>query len=104
MTASSARAVPVALCFPAPAGRLDAWGRFMELFASGGKVASLALLERGEKLALSFEVGDEAFKALSAEIIDARQDADGYYWAELRFLDEVEKRRLSRALLDILSR
>lgn len=104
MAAASARAVPVAISFPGPGGRFDAWGRFTELFAAGAKLATLALLNRGEKLSLSFQLSDEVFKGLPAEIIAVEQDADGAYWAELRFLDQVEQRRLSRTLLDILSR
>jgi hypothetical protein len=62
------------------------------------------VLARRDRVLLSFEVAGERFKDLAAEVLWSEQDADGYCSAEVSFSDEVEKRRLARALLDALSR
>jgi hypothetical protein len=99
--ARSAVALPVALAL---ADGSDAWGRLNALTAHGADLSTLNPLARHQALALSFELAGERFKELTAVVEDARTDADGYCDAKLRFTDEVERRRLARVLLDVLSR
>jgi hypothetical protein len=46
----------------------------------------------------------ERFDEVRARVSHAEDDADGHRLAELRFLDEVQRRRLAKALTDVLSR
>jgi hypothetical protein len=99
--ARSAVALPVALLLE---NGTDAWGRLNALTAHGADLSTLSRLESRQALALSFELAGERFKELTAVVEDARTDADGYCDAKLRFTDEVDRRRLARVLLDVLSR
>jgi hypothetical protein len=100
----AAASAPVLLRFPAEASRCEAWGRLAELSASSASLSTQATMRRGERCLLSFEIGLERFKDLPAEIGWVERDADGFWVAEVRFRDEVDKRRLARALLDALAR
>lgn len=104
MSASSAVRLPVLVAFPEPAGRADGWGRFLELSAAGAKLSTLTRLSPRERVLLSFELAGERFRELAAEVTAASLDADGYCAAEVLFPDEVERRRLAKALLDLLTR
>lgn len=96
--------IPVLLRFPGSAARQDAWGRLLELTAGGATLSTAAPLARGEALTLSFELGGEELKGVPARAAHVERDADGHVLAELRFTDELERRRLSRLLLDLLAR
>ncbi len=96
--------LPVLIRFAPEVGRQDGWGRLEELTASSARLSTASALARGEKVFLSFQLDAESFKSLPAEVLYEEGDDDGYRSAELRFTDEVAKRRLARALIDVLSR
>lgn len=104
MTVKSASLVPVVIGFAEADGRESGWGRFLELAAADAKVTTISELKRHDRLFLTFEVAGEKFKSLPAVVTHAETDGDGSLSAEIRFTDEVEKRRLSRTLLDVLAR
>lgn len=104
MKRAAAVAAPVLLRFPAEEARAESWGRLCELTASSARLSTQAALARRDRVSVSFELGGERFKNLPAVVEWVETDADGYLSVELRFSDEVEKRRLARALLDALSR
>lgn len=95
---------PVLLRFPGEVAREDGWGRLLELRASSAKLSTQTPLDRGESLRLDFEVNGERFPDLRARVECVERDEDGFLRADLRFEDEVEKRRLARTLADLLSR
>ncbi|MFA6003342.1 MAG: hypothetical protein WC881_04670 [Elusimicrobiota bacterium] len=104
MSVRSANFVPALLRFPGEAAREDSWGRFVELAASTAILATQTPLQALDKVLLSFEVYGEKFKDLPAMVENSITDDDGFCRADLRFQDEVEKRRLARCLADLLSR
>ncbi len=104
MNARAPSLIPVLVRFPGGAARADAWGRLTSLSAGGAVLSTAARLTRGEELALAFELGGEEFAGLPARVSHVERDADGHILAELRFADELERRRLSKTLLDVLSR
>lgn len=95
--------VPAVLEFPESDGRPQGWGRFLEVAATGGRLLSQSRLSCGDSLRVSFSVPGESVSGLRADILRARRDADGYFEAELRFLDETVKVRLGRALTRLLA-
>ena len=103
MTESSRR-VPVMFSFDDESARADSWGRFTELSATMATLSARCELRLKDRLVLSFEVGGRTFSELACVATWVETDKDGYTSAELRFTDEVVKRRLAAALLDILSR
>jgi hypothetical protein len=103
----SARApslIPALIRFPGGAARQDAWGRLLDLSAGGAVLSTAAPLQVGEGLTLSFELGGEDFRAMTARVYHVEPDVDGQPLADLRFTDELDRRRLSKLLLDVLSR
>lgn len=104
MRAGSAVRLPVLIAFPEPAARPEGWGRFEELSAAGARLSTLTALKTGEKVFLSFDLAGEAFAAAAAEVRRAETDPDGYCVAEAAFTDELCRRRLAKALADVLSR
>lgn len=98
------RRVPARLGFGADDGRAESWGSLEALTPSGARLSTLARLERGQEVALSFELAGEPFAELRARVTGASVDADGFCEAELDFLDILARRRLARLLLDVLSR
>ena len=102
--ARSAVYTPVLFRFPGEVAREDGWGRFLELAASTAKLCTQTPLRAGEKLRLGFEVNGERFHDLRAQVEYADRDEDGFCCADLRFEDEVEKRRLARTMADLLAR
>lgn len=101
---TSPRPIPALLVFPESAARLDAWGKLLELSALGARLETRCRLAPDERLVLSFELAGEPFSEVSARVTDAEADPHGYCIAGLHFTDETQKRRLSRLLLDVLSR
>lgn len=97
------RHLPVSLQFPDGDGRPEAWGRFLRLAANGAELATTSRLDKGDVLRLGFEVQGERFELARAELLSAWKDADGYFVAEARFLDEDVRGRLGRALVSLLS-
>lgn len=104
MSARAPSLIPVRLGFPGAAARQDSWGRLLSLTAGGASLSTAAPLVRGEGLSLSFELGGERFRGVAARVSHVETDADGHTLAELRFHDELERRRLAKTLLDVLSR
>ena len=104
MRRAAAVAAPVLLRFPAQEARAESWGRLRELTASSARLSTQAALSRRDRVLVCFELGGERFKDLPAAVEWVETDADGFFSVELRFSDEVEKRRLARALLDALAR
>lgn len=96
--------IPALLRFPAGAARQDAWGRLLELTPARAQLVTAAPLARGEALSVAFELGGEELRDLGAELVHVEPDADGHRLAELRWTDELQRRRLSLALLDALAR
>jgi len=97
------RHLPVSLQFPDSDGRPEAWGRFLRLAANGGELATTARLNKGDTLRLGFEVQGERFELARADLLTAWRDRDGYFVAEVRFLDEDTRGRLGRALVGLLA-
>jgi hypothetical protein len=95
--------VPAVLRFPGSAARVDAWGRLLRITAGGGELSTSARLSKGEAVFLLFELGGERLR-IAARVHHAYDDDDGQRVAELRWSDMVERRRLARALLDVLSK
>ena len=104
MNARAPSLIPVLVRFPGGAARQDAWGRLLSLTAGGATLSTAAPLEKAEALTLSFELGGETFRGVPARVSHVEPDVDGQTLAELRFTDELERRRLSTVLLDVLSR
>ena len=102
--ARSATFLPVLFRFPSESAREDGWGRFLELAASAAKFSTQVPLHPQERILLSFEVYGERFSDLRAQVEHSETDEDGFCRVELRFQDEVEKRRLARTLADLLAR
>lgn len=95
--------VPVVVRFPGASARQDSWGRLLKINAGGAELSTAAKLSKGENLVLAFELGGERLKIL-ARVHDAYDDDDGHRVAELRWTDMVERRRLARVLVEVLSR
>jgi hypothetical protein len=103
----SARApvlIPAAFSFPGDAARQDGWGRLLELSPARALLATGMRVSRGETLLLDFELGGETFRATASRVEHVEPDADGHAVAELRWTDELERRRLSVLILDVLSK
>jgi len=95
--------VPASLHFPDSDGRPEGWGRFTRLAANGAELATLSRLAKGDALRLSFDVRQERFELARADVLGVWRDADGYFVAEMRFLDKEMRARLGRVLLELLS-
>lgn len=95
--------VPALLRFPGSSARQDAWGRLLKITAGGAELSTGARLAKGEALHVQFELGGERL-LIAARVNRADDDADGHRAAELRWSDMVERRRLARVLIDMLSR
>lgn len=95
--------VPALLRFPGSAARLDSWGRLLKVTAGGAELSTAARLVKGEIVLVFFELGGERLK-IPARVHHAYDDDDGQRVAELRWNDMVERRRLARVLVDVLSR
>ncbi|HXT00712.1 MAG TPA: hypothetical protein VN915_08570 [Elusimicrobiota bacterium] len=96
--------LPVLLTFEPAAARQDGWGRLVKLTSGGAELSTATRLVAGESLFLSFELAGDRFEGLLARVAHAEDDADGHRLAELRFADELDRRRLAQALTDVLSR
>ena len=96
--------LPVLLRFEPAAARQDGWGRLVRLTSGGAELSTSTRLVVGEGVLLSFELGSDRFDEVRARVAHAEDDADGHRLAELRFLDEVQRRLLAKALTDALSR
>jgi len=96
--------LPVLLTFEPAAARQDGWGRLVTLTSGGAELSTATRLVVGESVFLSFEFGGVRVEELLARVVHAEDDADGHRLAELRFLDEVDRRQLAQALTDVLSR
>ena len=91
----SAAYLPVLLTFAPSAARQDGWGRLVKLTSGGAELSTATRLVAGEVLLLSFELAGDRFEGVRARVAHAEDDADGHRLAELRFTDEVERRRLA---------
>ena len=103
MRAGSPRWVPAAFGFPPEQARRECWGRLVELSASGARLASLTRLRGGDSLTLRFELPDGGVEGLRAAVVRARRDADGYWFADLRFPEARDRVRLGRSLSRVLA-
>ena len=95
--------IPALLRFPGGSARQDAWGRLLKITAGGAELSTGSRLARGEIVHLRFELGGERL-TIPARVHYSRPDDDGQCLAELRWNDLVERRRLARVLLDVLSK
>jgi hypothetical protein len=96
--------LPVLLRFEPAAARQDGWGRLVRLTSGGAELSTATRLVVGEGVLLSFELAGDRFEGVRARVAHAEDDDDGHRLAELLFTDEVERRRLAKALTDVLSR
>jgi hypothetical protein len=101
---TAATLVPVLLRFAPSAARLDGWGRLVRLTSGGAELATSTRLVIGEVVLLSFELAGDRFEEVRARVVHAEDDADGHRLAELTFTDEVQRRKLAKALTDVLAR
>ncbi|MBI5883524.1 MAG: PilZ domain-containing protein [Elusimicrobia bacterium] len=99
----SHRLVPAMVSFAETASRQDCWGMLDALAPGGAMLSTRFKVERGERLFLTMRLGEEEFSRIAALAAAVRTDRDGYRLAELRFTDEVQKRRLAKVLLDLLA-
>jgi hypothetical protein len=95
--------VPALLRFPGASARQDGWGRLLNITAGGAELSTGARLGKGESVLVRFELGG-ARLVIRAVVGHVVCDDDGQCLAELRWTDFVERRRLARALLDVLSK
>ena len=96
--------VPVLLRFEPASARQDAWGRLTRLTSGGAEMSTAVRLAREEGVLLSFELGGERFEEMRARVGHAEDDADGHRLVELLFTDEVQRRALAKALVEVLAR
>lgn len=82
----------------------ESWGRLIELHAAGAMLCTQAKLIAGDSVTVSFEAAGEAFDELRCRVLRCERDEDGFSLAELMWTDEVHRKRLARALADLLSR
>jgi hypothetical protein len=97
------RLIPALLRFTGSGARQDSWGRLLKLTAGGAVVSTLSPLAKGEVVGVTFEVGADRITA-SGVVDSARRDDDGGWVGELRWRDMVERRRIARALVELLAR
>lgn len=95
--------VPALLRFPGSSARQDSWGRLLKITAGGAELSTAARLAKGEVVLVQFDLGGERL-LVPAAVHHAYDDDDGARFAELRWTDMATRRRLARALLDVLSR
>ena len=95
--------VPALLRFAGTSARQDAWGRLLKITAGGAELSTAARMTKGERLSAKFELGGEMLR-VAAEVSHVGKDDDGQTLAELRWIDMVERKRLARAILDVVSR
>jgi hypothetical protein len=96
--------LPVLLTFEPASARLDGWGRLVRLNSGGAELSTATRLVAGEGLRLSFELAGERFEDVRARVMHVDDDTDGHRLAELAFPDQVQRRRLAKALTDVLAR
>lgn len=96
--------IPVLLRFGPESSRLEGWGRLARLTSGGAELSTAVRALKGEYVFLSFELAGRAFEEVRARVAHAEDDADGHRLAELSFTDEVQRRELAKALVDVLSR
>ena len=95
--------VPALLRFPGSSARQDSWGRLLKVTAGGAVLSTPSPLAKGEGIQVGFELGGEKL-LIPARVHHAGKDDDGQCLAELAWSDMVLRRRLARALLDVLSK
>lgn len=100
----AAALIPVLLRFAPAAARQEGWGRLVSLTSGGAELSTATRLVVGEGVFLSFELAGDRFEGVRARVAHAEDDSEGHRLAELLFTDEVERRRLAKALTDVLSR
>lgn len=96
--------LPALLRFPPESARQDAWGRLTRLTSGGAELSTAVRLVRGEGVLLTFDLGGDRLEEVRSRVADAVDDADGHRLVELAFLDEVQRRALAKALVEVLSR
>ncbi|MFI5344831.1 MAG: hypothetical protein ACHQ51_00505 [Elusimicrobiota bacterium] len=96
--------VPVLLRFAPASARQDSWGRLTRLTSGGAELSTATRLVRDEGVLLSFELGGVRFDEIRARVAHAEDDVDGHRLAELVFLDEVQRRMVAKALVEVLAR
>ncbi len=82
----------------------NGWGRLESLTPSRARLVTLCALHRYETLTLSFELAGERFADAYVRVDYCETDEDGFWAADVDFLDPVVKRRLAQVLADVLSR
>ena len=95
--------VPALLQFPGSSARQDAWGRLLKITAGGGVLSTGTRLAQGEFVLVRFELGGERL-VIRSRVHYAGKDDEGQCLAEMSWADMVERRRLVRVLVDVLSK
>ena len=95
--------LPVLIGFPESEGRLECWGRILDLGALGARIATTAQLASREPLHLSFELHGESFAGLTGSVVRSGLDEDGYCRSEVRFASPGDRLRLGRVLRGLLA-
>ena len=101
MTARAPWRLPVKVSCSSEA---DAWGRLEALTPSRARLSCQAEPHRYETLALSFELHGERFEDVEARVDYCSRDEDGFWTADVDFLDPLTRRRVAQVLADVLSR
>lgn len=101
MTARAPSRLPVKLSC---AAEERGWGRLESLTPSRARLVTLCLVHRFETVELSFELAGERFSDVRAKVDYCSRDEDGFWTADVDFLDPLFKRRLATTLADALSR
>jgi len=80
------------------------WGRLESLTPSRARLVTLCEIHRHETIELSFELFGERVEDAAARVDYRSRDEDGFWTADVDFLDPLLKRRLAKTLADVLSR
>lgn len=103
MKVRGASFLPLLIAFPEAEGRLETWGRLLDLGALSARILTQTRLAVRGSLRLSFRLRGEEFDSLPAVVERVETDEDGYCRCEVRFAEERDRLRLGRVLRVLLA-
>ncbi|MBI4386105.1 MAG: hypothetical protein HY551_01860 [Elusimicrobia bacterium] len=103
MKTRAPRNVPARFSFQDVLLRAEGWGHLTEIHSAGAELLSYFRLCRGEALSLDFELAGVSFVAVRARVLSSAKDADGYFYADIRFTDHEFRSRLGAHLSAVLA-
>ncbi len=103
MKTQGASLLPLLIAFPEAEGRLESWGKILDLGALSARILTQSRLSAREPLLLSFRLRGEDFDSLPAVVERSEIDEDGYTRCEVRFTLEADRLRLGRVLRVLLA-